>query len=181
MEANKAIGGDGIHVEILKCNPEMAAKLLTKMWQVIGSTGQIPKGWLRGVKVPLYKCKGEQHIPANSRPLCILSHVSKLVEKAVIIEMDRKFVTDRAQYGFQAGIQVTQAELSVLAAIQRDAEFVVVLDLAKAYDNILKLLMHSKLQEQFDDNLTNQLIIFLITVQAQVFGDISNTLIEMLR
>lgn len=181
MMTNKSIGGDDVHVEMLKCNPEMAAKLLTKMWQVIGKTRQIPKGWLQGTIVPLYKGNGEQHIPASSRPLCILSHLRKLMEKAVIIEMDREFVTDRAQYGFQAGIQVTQAALSVLATIQKDVEFVVVLDLAKAYDNILKLLMQAKLQEYFDDNQTNQLIVFLITVQTKVSGYISQTLIEMLR
>lgn len=90
-------------------------------------------------------------------------------------------MTDRAQYGFQAGIQVTQAALSVMATIKKDIDFVVVLDLAKAYGNILKLLMESKLRSKVDDKLTNQLIVFLLTVQAQVSGDITNTVIAMLR
>lgn len=157
MEANKAIGGDGVHVEMLKSNPGEAAKLLTKVWQVVGKTGQVPLEWLKGTILPLYKGKGEQNIPANSRPLCILSHVRKLIEKAVISEMDRSFVTDRSQYGFQQGIQVTQAALSVLVAIKKEVECVVVLDLSKAYDNVRKLIMESKLRQEFDDNITNQL------------------------
>lgn len=103
------------------------------------------------------------------------------MEKAVITELDRKFVTDNSQYGFQAGIQVTRSELSVLAALQKGADFIVVLDLAKAYDNIVKLLMQSKLDNAVDENIANQLTIFLITVYAQVTGDISNTAIAMLR
>lgn len=80
-------------------------------------------------------------MPANFRPLCILSHVRKLVEKAVVTALDKSFETDEAHYGFQKGIQVTLAALSVLAALQKDVEFVVVLDLSKAYDNFIKLLM----------------------------------------
>lgn len=181
MTSNKAIGSDRIHVEMLKANPDAAAKLLTRMWQLVGKTGKVPEDWLRGVVVPLYTGKGPQQEPANSRPLCILSHVRKLVEKAVVTEIDRRFTTDRAQYGFQAGIQVSQAALSVLAAIQKDIEFVVVLDLAKAYENILKLLMESKLRNKVEDNLTKQLLIFLLTVHAQVSGDVTNTTIAMLR
>lgn len=181
MEANKAIGGDGVHVEMLKTNPAAAARLLTRMWQVVGKTGQVPAEWLKGTIVPLYKGKGEQNVPANSRPLCILSHVRKLIEKAVTTELDRTFETDESQYGFQQGIQVTQAALSVLAALKKGIEFVFVLDLAKAYDNVQKILMEGKLRQEVDDNLTNQLIIFLLTVQAKVTGDISHTMINMLR
>lgn len=95
--------------------------------------------------------------------------------------MDRRFVTDKAQYGFQAGIQATQDALNVLPAIQKDVEFLMVLDLAKGYDKTINLLMQNKLQDEFDDNLTHQLIIFLITVRAQMTGDILGTKIEMLR
>lgn len=79
MAANKAIGSDRIHVEMLKANPDASAELLTRIWQMVGKTGQVPKDWLRVVIVPLYKGKGEQQEPANSRPICILSHVRKLV------------------------------------------------------------------------------------------------------
>lgn len=47
MDDNKAIGVDGIHVEMLKVNPEAAGDLLTEIWQVIDKTGRIPEGWLK--------------------------------------------------------------------------------------------------------------------------------------
>lgn len=119
MECNKAIGEDGVNVEMLKSNPEAAASLLTKMWRAVGKSGCFPEDWLRGIIVPLYKGKGCQKEVVNFRPLCILSHVRKIVEKAVVYELDRKFCADRAQYGFQAGVQVIQTALSVLVAIKK--------------------------------------------------------------
>lgn len=68
--------------------------------------------------VPLYKGKGDQAEPSNSIPLTILSHTRKITEKAVVIELDKAFTTDKAQFGFQEGIQIIQAALSVLAAIK---------------------------------------------------------------
>lgn len=117
MESNKAIGLDGIHVKMLKANPGASSELLTTIWQVVGKTGIVSHSWIKDTIVPLFKGKGDQQEPANWRPLCILSHARKLVEKAVVMELDRTFVTDKAQYGFQSIIQVTQAALSVLVAI----------------------------------------------------------------
>lgn len=105
MEPNKAVGLDGIHVEMLKANAEASADLLTMLWQVVGRTKCVPQGWLSGVIVPLYKGKGDQNVPVSSLPIRILSHIRKLVKKAVVLDLDRKFETDRAYYGFQAGIQ----------------------------------------------------------------------------
>lgn len=64
---------------------------------------------------------------------------------------------------------------------ERGAKFVVALDLAKAYDTILKLLMSGKLHNQVEENLDYQLMIFLLTVTGRVTGDVANTDIEMCR
>lgn len=90
-------------------------------------------------------------------------------------------MADKAQYGFQSGIQVMQTALSVLSEIYKGAGYIVALDLAKAFDTILKLLMRGKLDENIDTNLTNQLTISLLAVKAKATGDISDTDIEMLR
>lgn len=94
---------------------------------------------------------------------------AKIVVKAVVLELDRKFETDRAQYGFKADIQITHAAFSVLAAIHSYI-ILVVLDLSKAYEKVVKELMRSKLRNVTEENLTNQLIIFLLMVKAQVTG-----------
>lgn len=179
MVNNKAVGTDGVHVEMLKSNAAKAAELLTEMWCTIGYTRIVPTDWLRGIFVPLFKGKGEQSNPKNSRLLTILSHLRKILEKAVIIELEKVVVTEKSQFGFQAVLQVTQAALSVLAALKSAARLIVVLDLAKAYDSILKALLILKLEEELDTNLANQLLIFLLTVHSKVAGDIAKTEIGM--
>lgn len=123
------------------------------MWKTTGKTRVVPKDWLRGTTVPLYRGKGEKKEPANSIPLCILSHLRKIAEKAIVTDLNRNFQADKAQYGFQQGFQVTQSGLSVLAAMNNGAEFVVSLDRAKAYDTIFKLLMRGKLDDAIHPNL----------------------------
>lgn len=69
MEENETVGTDAVYVEMLKSNTEATADLLTKMWTTVGKTKPISKYWLRGMIVPIYKDKGEQNEPANSRTI----------------------------------------------------------------------------------------------------------------
>lgn len=179
MENNKAVGTDGIQVEMMKCNAGKAAQMLTGIWKFVGSTRIVPKNWLKGIVVPLYKGKGEQANPKHSRPLTIISHLRKVTEKAVVIELEKEIQTDRSQFGFQAGVQILQAALNILAAIKAKARFITVLDLAKAYDSIVKTRIYQKLKDTIDENIANQLLVFLLKVRAQVAGDITKTDIIM--
>lgn len=123
------------------------------------------------------KEKGSKEIPRNSRPLTILSHIRKITEKAVVTELERVITTYKSQFGFQAGIQTLQAALTVLAAIRTTAKFLAILDLAKAYYSIVKALLLLKLKKTVSPNLSNQLLIFLLTVRARacLTGDITNS------
>lgn len=96
-----------------------------------------------------------------------------------MLELEKAIVTDNAQFGFQAGLQTLQAALSVLAALKKTARFIAVLDLAKAYDSIVKALLLGKLEGKVNTDLANQLLIFLLTVRAKVAGDITDTEIVM--
>lgn len=61
--------------------------------------------------------------PLSYRPLChtvygLLSHARKIVEKAIVMELESLVTTDRTQFGFQEGIQIEQAALRVAELIQ---------------------------------------------------------------
>lgn len=158
MENNKAIGTDGAHVEMMKKNAPKTAKLLTGIWKTVDRCRIVPPEWIEGIVVPLFKGKGTQADPANSRPLTILSHIQKITEEAVVLEFYKQVTTDRAQFGFLAGVQVIQAALSVLAALRSAALFIAVLELSKTYDSVLQQLLLEKLRQLVDENLTNQLL-----------------------
>lgn len=85
MANNKSVGIDGLHVEMLKANAGKTAQLLTEIWKTIGNTKFVPDAWLRGIVVSLFKGKGEQAIPKNSRPLTILSDARKVTEKSIVL------------------------------------------------------------------------------------------------
>lgn len=51
-----------------------------------------------------------------------------------MLEFDRQVSTDQAQFGFLVGVQVIQAALSVLAALETKEIYIAVLDLSKSYD-----------------------------------------------
>lgn len=78
MDPNKAVGVDGVHVEMLKANNTASARMLKELWKAIGRTAQIPKTWLQSTLIPVHK-NGKQDEPGNYRPLCMLSHVRKVL------------------------------------------------------------------------------------------------------
>lgn len=78
MHRNKAVGVDNIHSEMLQTAPALFARVLTKMWEVVGRTKIVPESWARGIMVPLHK-NGPYDRPDNYRPLCMLSHVIKAI------------------------------------------------------------------------------------------------------
>lgn len=174
MTRNKAAGAENVHVEILKSNAPKVTLTLRKCWRTVGKTNSIPRAWLGGTIVSLFKGKGAMNDPLNFGPLCI-------VEKAVVMELERVLHTDQAQFGFQAGIQIEQAILRVAVMIRKGINFILVLDLSKAYDTVLKALLIEKLKESIPTNLVNKLRVFITTVTAKVTGDITNTIIPLKR
>lgn len=78
MSRKKAVGTDNIHSEMLQTAPDLFASLLTQWWIVVGKSGVVPDSCIIGVMVPLFK-KGEQDEPSSYRPLCMLSHIRKIL------------------------------------------------------------------------------------------------------
>lgn len=68
-----------------------------------------------------------------------------------------------------------------MALIEQRVHYLLLLDLAKAYDLVLKDLLIKKLEKLIPTNLGNQLKAFIATVVGTVTGDITNTAIPMPR
>lgn len=41
-KANRAIGRDGVHIEMLQVTPQLSANLLSTWWAAVGRTGIFP-------------------------------------------------------------------------------------------------------------------------------------------
>lgn len=94
----------------------------------------------------------------------------------MVAEIEELVETDKAQFVFQEEIQIEQAILRVATLLWDTIQFILVLDLAKAYDTVLKTLLIEKLEQVLPRNLVCQLKVFITTVKTRVSGDITKHL-----
>lgn len=66
----------------------------------------------------------------------MMSRVRKMIETAVDEVIEKQYTTDRAQFGFQKGVNILRSVVEVLAELKRGEHSVVVLDMKKAYDRV---------------------------------------------
>ena len=58
MKGGKAMGPDGIPIEVWRCLRDIAIVWLTKLFSHIFRSNKIPDEWRRSILVPIYKNKG---------------------------------------------------------------------------------------------------------------------------
>ena len=75
---NKASGGDGILVELVKILKDDALKVLHSICQQIWKTQQWPEAWKRSVFIPIPK-KGNAKECSNYCAIALISHTSKVM------------------------------------------------------------------------------------------------------
>ena len=83
ITTNKAIGGDGIPVELLQILKYDAVKVLHPICQQIWKTQQWPQDWKRSVFIPIPK-KGNAKECSNYHTIALISHASKIMLKILI-------------------------------------------------------------------------------------------------
>ena len=98
----KTPGLDMVIGESLRLVPEQHTEFLFHMWIACGELGVIPQAWKRGLLVPIHK-RGNTEDPANYRPITLLSHGRKVVEKAVDKLFRQTYTSAQSQFGFQSG------------------------------------------------------------------------------
>ena len=77
---NKAIGGDGIPVELFQILKDDAVRVLHSICQQIWKTQQCPQDWKRSVFIPIQK-KGNAKECSNYVIIALISHASRVMLK----------------------------------------------------------------------------------------------------
>ena len=80
VTTNKAIGGDGIPVELFQILKDNAVKMLHSMHKQIWKTLQWPQDWKRSVFIPIPK-KDNAKECSNYHTVALISHTSKVMLK----------------------------------------------------------------------------------------------------
>ena len=108
MKEGKAMGPDGITIEVWRCLGDIAIVWLTKLFNHIFRSNKMPDEW-RSILVPIYKNKGDIQSCTDYRGIKLMSHTMKLWER--VIEHRLRAITwvSMNQFGFMPGRSTMEA------------------------------------------------------------------------
>ena len=157
LKNNKSSGDDLILNEFLKSTYHIFSSVYVKLFNIILDTGCIPKSWLEGVIIPIYKQKGDKKLADNYRGITILSCFGKLFT-SVINNRLSKYVNEydiigSEQAGFRKGFSTLDHILTLKLLIdfylgQRKRLYCAFIDYRKAFDCVDRVNLWKKLLGQ---------------------------------
>ena len=80
MKGGKAMGPDGISIEVWRTLGDVAIVWLTKLFNIILRSNKMHDEWRRSILVPIFKNKGDVQSCTNYRGIKLMSHTMKLWE-----------------------------------------------------------------------------------------------------
>ena len=142
LKSTKANGLDGIPVSLLKDAAQKVANPIAYFINLTFSTGKIPQEWKEAKVTPVFKF-GEKYDVNNYRPISVLPLLSKVMERAIQIQL-ASFLTENNvlsehQSGFRKRhtIQTVVTYLSDFILEHKDKQKLtgaVFMDLKKVFD-----------------------------------------------
>ncbi|XP_074327960.1 uncharacterized protein LOC141665877 [Apium graveolens] len=141
MGRGKATGPDQIPIEVWLCLGEEGEQWLTRLFDSILRTSDIPQEWRLSMVVPIYKNKGDAQDCSNYRGIKLLSHTKKLLERVIETRLRSKVEVSENQFGFMSGRSTLEAihllrKLMVKYHVHSKDLHLVFIDLEKAYDSV---------------------------------------------
>ena len=143
LKNGKSPGVDGITSEMLRYGGESVVEWLTRVCKVCLDEGRVPKEWVRGIIVPLYKGKGDRGDCKNYRGITLLSIPGKVYGRVLIEKVRRmtESLIGEEQCGFRQGRGCVDQVFVVKQLCEKFESkgkkmYVAYMDLEKAYDRI---------------------------------------------
>jgi len=127
--------------ETLQALGEVGIKWLARIFNRVWLEGQMPQDWREGTVIPIYKGKGDLRDCNSYRPIKLLEHCMKVMERVVDRRLRQIVRIDEMQRGFMPGRSTTDAIFAIKTLIEKhiskDKElWTAFVDLEKAYDRV---------------------------------------------
>ena len=144
LDPNKASGSDLISNKMLKKISKVVAKPLCIIFNRSLHEGVFPDKWKLGNLVPLFK-KGDKSIPANYRPVSLLSNLGKIQERIVFKHLYNHLHSNNLLYKYQSGFRPGHSTTFQLVDIfhhicqsfdAKQYSCMVFCDISKAFDKV---------------------------------------------
>lgn len=101
--------------------------------------------------------KGSHNLPASYWPVCVLSHARKVVNYAILSEVNEQFKPGISQFRLQGGIAGTQPILPAKSNGKEGLKHAAILDLEKAYDQVERQKLLDLMAGWVDGNTVNMM------------------------
>ena len=140
---------------MLRLGAGAIAPSLTVIFNISLSSGDLPADWKYARVTPIYKGKGAIDDCGNYRPISVISHISKIMEKAVLFQLKQYLSThdfiSNSQSAFIKNHSTTTAVQRVISDIldgfnENDITTMCFIDLQKCFDTIDHSILLQKLQ-----------------------------------
>ena len=153
MKNGKAIGPDGIPVEVWKILRVDGWSWLALFFNKLLLEEAIPDEWCNSSLVPIFKNKGDVLECNNYRGIKLMSHSMKVWEKVIERRLREESDISQNQFGFMPGRGTTDAIFAIrqLCEKYRSAHknlHMVFVDLEKAYDRVPREVLWWALKEK---------------------------------
>ena len=154
LKNSKASGVDGIDTYILKLMVDDVLPVITHIVNLSIQQGVFPTMYKQAKVIPLLK-KGDPLEPKNYRPVALLCIVSKVIERAIFLQivehMNTQGLFHPNHHGFRAGHSTTTAMIQmydnwVQAVDKGDLVGVCMLDMSAAFDVVEHSILLEKLK-----------------------------------
>ena len=109
MKGGKAMGPDGIPIEVWRCLGDRAIVWLTKLFNLIFRSNKMPEEWRRSILVPIFRNKGDVQSCTNYSGIKLMSHKMKLWERVIEHRLRRVTSVIQNQFGFMPGRSTMEA------------------------------------------------------------------------
>ena len=73
----------GFDSRLLRCAADILSPSLTKLFNKSLQSHCLPADWKRARVTPIYKGAGSKDDPSNYRPIAVVSHIPKALEKCI--------------------------------------------------------------------------------------------------
>ena len=147
-------GHDEIPIKIYTDNFDLLGPEICLICNESLKQGVFPQQLKTAKVVPIFKA-GDTKLTSNYRPISLLNSFSKIIEKAVYLQiydyLTRNNLLSERQYGFRAGLSTENAINDMLSRIyhaldRREYALCVMIDLSKAFDTLNRTILMKKLK-----------------------------------
>ena len=160
LRNGKAVGVDGVPIELIKLGGVAVTSALCRMLNLFLRYERTPREWSRGEISPLLKKPTlERRDPASYRPITLLTHLSKVYTSVIHARLsdwcERRGLLHEGVGGFRAKRSATDQAYTLYtlcklkARRERRRSYLCFVDLTQAYDNVWRDGLWWKMRHEF--------------------------------